>query len=216
MGKRQIGELQAFELVITLLLAELSIIPMQDREVPVLAAIMPLLALVILHFLLSLLARKTMLMRKLFSGQPVLVIENSTIKYEALKKLSMNINDLEESLRNEGYFSFSDVEYAIIETNGKLSVLSKTSRRPVSNEDLKNNIQQEHLEFSVVIDGKIIKHNLQKIKISDTFLFNTLKELNQPDIATLLVVTLSKNGHLFIQPKVGKSKNFDIKLEKST
>ena len=122
MGKRQIGEMQPFELVITLIIAEIACIPMSNVAIPLSHGIIPILTLVVLHFLLSFLARKSLRLRRVISGNPIVVIDTNGINYQNLKKMNMNINDLIEALRSGGDFNLEEIRYAIFETNGKLCV----------------------------------------------------------------------------------------------
>ena len=128
MGKRQIGEMQPYELVITLIIADLATVPMSDANIPLLNGILPLAILVILHYSITMLTRKSIFLRKLISGQPVVIISPDGINYQALKKLNMNLHDLQESLRQCNYFDFEQIRYAIIETNGKMSIIPSAKK----------------------------------------------------------------------------------------
>ena len=119
MGKRQLGELQPFEFVITLIVADLATLPMADTAIPLIHGIVPLITLLLIHFALSLFMRKSIFFRKLISGKPVIIISPKGIDYENLKKLNLNLNDVQESLRTLNYYNFDDIQYAIVETNGK-------------------------------------------------------------------------------------------------
>src|SRR5690606_14932664 len=114
MGKRQIGEMQPYELVITLIIADLATVPMSETALPILHGIIPLVTLCIIHYFLSFLTRKSLYIRKLINGKPVIVIGPNGIDYSALKMLNMNFSDLQESLRTAGYFNLEEVLYAIV------------------------------------------------------------------------------------------------------
>ena len=115
MGKRQIGDMQPFELVATLIIADLACVPMSDVSIPIFYGVVPLLSLVVLHHIFTLINRKSVFFRKLFNGKPIIVIDKNSIDYKALKLLNMTLNDLTEGLRANGCFDISDVEYAIVE-----------------------------------------------------------------------------------------------------
>ena len=138
MGKRQLGELQPFEFVITLIVADLATLPMSDTNIPLLNGILPLAILVLVHFFITLLVRKSVKIRQFMSGKPVVVISPKGIEYENLKNLNMNIDDILEMIRQNGYYSFEQIEYAIIETNGKISVIPTSKCSPLTAEDMKS------------------------------------------------------------------------------
>ena len=160
MGKRQIGEMQPYELVITLIIADLATVPMSDANIPLINGILPLAILVILHYSITMLARKSIIFRKIVSGQPVIVISPDGINYEALKKLNMNLHDLQESLRQCNYFYFDQIQYAIIETNGKISVVPKSQYAPATAQDVDAQTEKAELPILIITDGKIMKDNL--------------------------------------------------------
>ena len=145
MGKRQLGELQPFEFVITLIIADLATIPMAEINIPVIHGVVPLLTLMLLHFFISWISRKSIFMRKVINGKPVLIITPDGINYDALKKLNMNLNDLNEALRNLNYCSLDQIEYAIVETNGKITVLPNADNAPLCATDF--NIKKEPNQF---------------------------------------------------------------------
>lgn len=125
MGKRQIGEMQPSELVITILISEVASLPLQDKGIPMLYAIVPLFVFVSFEIILSALSLKSQKLRTLMQGHEVVVIKNGKVDIEALRTLRMTLDDLEGALRQKDVFDTKDVSYAIFETNGKLSVLLK-------------------------------------------------------------------------------------------
>lgn len=201
MGKRQIGDLQPFELVATLIIADLACIPMSDSTIPIAFGIVPLLTLVILHHLFTLLNRKSISFRKLINGKPVIVIDKNGINYSALKKLNMTLNDLTEGLRGCQCFNISDVAYAIVETNGNISVMLKSNIQPVSNENLKIKVEEESITLILVNDGKIIKENFCYFGLDENFLQPILKQENIKNIKDVLILTIDKQGEIFLQEK---------------
>lgn len=160
MGKRQIGQLQPSELVVALIIADLAAIPMGNTGIPLLAGIIPILTLFICEAMLSYISLKSQLARKIISGKPSIVIEKGKILENELRKQRFNIDDLMEQLRLKDVSDIQDVEYAILETGGQISVLLKTDKKPVIREDLKIKHSYEGLPISLIIDGHINYHNL--------------------------------------------------------
>ena len=156
MGKRQIGELQPSELVITILLSEIASIPMQDNNIPILHSVVALFALVAYEILSSAVGLKSNKLRTILQGHPVIVIRDGKIDMKALRKLRMTINDLLSALRQKDVFEISQVSYAIFETNGKISVLLKPPYKNSTAADLGLSPQDSGMPFVVICDGKII------------------------------------------------------------
>ena len=156
MGKRQIGEMQPYEVVITLIIADLATLPMSDSNIPLLHGILPLAILVLLHYIITLLVRKNAKIRRIVSGQPVVVISPNGLEYQALKSLNITIDDIVEMLRQNGYFSFEQILYAIIETNGKISVIPKSKFAPATAQDIGVENPEAKLPSIVISDGKMM------------------------------------------------------------
>ena len=201
MGKRQIGDMQPSELVITLIIADLACIPMSETSIPILYGITPLLTLVVVHFFISVLSQKSLFMRKLFNGKPIIVIDKNGINFKALKALNMTLNDLTEGLRTANCFSFDDVAYAIIETNGNLSVLLKSEVSPVTNQDMKISVDEASLQVILINDGTISKENLKLFNIDEDFINNFLKKQNIQNIKDVLVMSANSSGEVYLQCK---------------
>lgn len=153
MGKRQIGELQPSELVITMLISEIASLPMQDNSIPMLNAIVALFILVSLEILTSALSLKFHKIRTVMQGHPVIIIRNGEIDVQALKKLRISLNDLLSALRQKDVFEISQVSYAIFETNGKISVLLNPQNRNATAADLNLNPENNGMPFAVICDG---------------------------------------------------------------
>lgn len=201
MGKRQIGEMQPYELVITLIIADLATVPMSDANIPLLNGVLPLAILVILHFSITMLTRKSIFLRKIISGQPVILISPDGINYDALKKLNMNLHDLQESLRQCNYFNFEQVRYAIIETNGKMSVIPTAENAPATAKDVNASNPEPEFPVLIVSDGKIMKDNLAQMSLSEEKLNNLLIQLNIKRIKDVIVMNLDNSGKLYYQLK---------------
>ena len=211
MGKRQLGQMQPFELVLTLIIADLATIPMAEIGVPVLHGIIPLFTLVTLHFVLTFLCRISTKFSMLVSGKPVIIINPKGIDYKALKKLNISIDDVFEAMRGLGYFSLDQVEYAIMETNGKMSVLAKSNVSPVTNENLKIKVEPAVIPINVVSEGKVMKDNLKEAQVSEDFILDFLHKKigDKAKIKDVLVMTIDKNGLVYLQMMKGESQTFE-------
>lgn len=164
MGKRQIGELQPFELVIAIMVSELASLPMQDTRIPLLHGIIPIITLLVLQVIISLAELKSETARTIFSGKPSIIIKDGKIDIKQLKYDRLNINDLMEELRLQGYYNIVDIEYAILETSGQISVIPKTELEPATKQDLNIKSTQDRLPITLILDGKVNKYNLNLIE----------------------------------------------------
>lgn len=210
MGKRQLGQMQPFELVLTLIIADLATIPMAEISVPVLHGIVPLFTLVILHFLLTLLTRISTTLSAVVSGKPVILINPRGIDYKAMKKLSISIDDIFEAMRGLGYFSLEQVEYAIMETNGKISILPKAELAPATNQSVGAQVEKAVIPINIISEGKILKENLALANIDEAFVEKFLKtNIGKAKIKDVLVMTLDDNGAVYLQLKQGQKQIFE-------
>ena len=200
-GKRQIGEMQPYEVVITLIIADLATLPMSDSNIPLLHGILPLAVLVLIHFLITFLTRKNIKIRRIMSGRPIVVISPKGLEYQAFKDLNINIDDLIEMLRQNGYYSFEQVLYAIIETNGKISVIPKRENAPATASDIGVNNPQAQLPSIVVSDGKMMKSQMQEVELNDEKLNKLLNHLKINSISELIILSIDKNGKVYYQTK---------------
>ncbi|MEE1011241.1 MAG: DUF421 domain-containing protein, partial [Acutalibacteraceae bacterium] len=150
MGKRQIGELQPSELAVTILVSEIASIPMQDNSIPILNSVIALFILVAFEIISSALSLKSHKVRSYIQGHPVIVIRNGVIDYKALKKLRMTVNDLVSALRQKDVFDFSQISYAVFETNGKISVLMKPEYRNSTAADVEKYPKDKGMPFAVI------------------------------------------------------------------
>ncbi|WP_271629801.1 DUF421 domain-containing protein [Caldicellulosiruptor sp. DIB 104C] len=203
MGKRQMGELQPFELVITIMISELAAVPMQNTGVPLLNGIVPILTLLFLQTLITFGTLKSDLMKKLVCGSPTILIAKGRVLEDALRKTRYSLNDLMEQLRIKGYFNIHDIEYAILETDGDISVIPKSQKRPVTPADLGIQTKYEGLPISVVVDGKVKKDVLKYANLSEQ---EVLVELNKRGINTpeeVFFACIDPEGNWFVQKKEG-------------
>ena len=207
MGKKQIGELEPFELVTALMISELATFPMQDIRIPILHAIIPIITLLFLQVSTSLLELKSEKARKILTGTPSILIRDGKIDIEELRYQRFNINDLLEELRLKGYFNIADIQYAILETSGELSILPKTKLCNVTKEDLNISVTQESLPVPLIMDGNINHKNLTLLSKDETWLNSLLKKNNISSSKDVFLGTLDSKNQFYYQLKEGKDKN---------
>lgn len=181
MGKRQIGQLQPSELVVALVIADLAAVPMANVGIPLISGIIPIITLFISEELLSLIAMKSEAARGLICGKPSILIERGVIIEQELGRLRYNLNDLLEQLRLNNYSNLEDIDYAILETSGQLSVIPKPENNPVTIKDMNLKVTPQQLPVTVIIDGRSNSDNLHKAGLSKEWL---KKELNKNKIAS--------------------------------
>lgn len=195
MGKRQIGELQPYEFVITIMISDLASLPMQDSRLPLLLGIIPILTLLLLKILLSQLQLKCQFARRVVEGEPSILIYKSKINYNALKSQQINIDELMEEMRLSGYFNLDDITYAILETNGHISFFPSEPSTSTSNESSSNKNNNElHLPKILVSDGKINKNPLTKIDKDNDWIISVLNKHGIDDVKKVLIAMYDTSG----------------------
>lgn len=193
MGKRQLGEMQPFELVITLIIAEVACIPMNDPYIPFYYGLVPIVTLAFLDIFFSFVARKSIVTRRLLSGKSVIVIDKDGINYDNLIKLNININDLLEAVRSSGYADLNEIEYAILETNGKICVIEKWSDPTVETPVL--------LPSALLIDGKWNENGLKLAGADKQTLIDMLHQNNIDKLSEVLYMDVRQDGTVYVSPK---------------
>lgn len=201
MGKRQIGQLQPFEIVITVMISDLAAMPMQDNRIPLAFSAIPMIVLVILQILSSTAQLKSEKARELLSGKPTIIIEHGRIDMDALKEERININDLLEELRLKNFYNIKEIEYAILETSGQLSIIPKTNLTFATKEDLKIPTTQDSLPITLILDGKINTFNLNLINKDLEWLAGQLKRNNVTKPKDVYLAILDSNGEFYCQTK---------------
>lgn len=204
MGKRQIGEMQNSELVVTLLISDIASLPMQNTDTPLLSGLVPIMILIACEIVLSVLMMKRAKFRKLVCGMPQIIIKNGEIDQSQMKRLRMSTEDLCEQLRQEGCFKLSQVEYALIETNGKLSVLLKAEEEPPTCSQLGIQADGGNVETVIISDGEISKNSL---KISG-FRQEKVKQIlfdENTRIEDVFIMTANRSGEYRIIKKESKN-----------
>ncbi len=207
MGKRQIGELQPSELAVSIMISDLASVPMQAIDLPLLSGIVPVLTLIVAEVLMSYLTLKSKGVRKFLSGEPSIVIYNGHINETELSRLRFNIDDLLEELRLNNCHDVSDVEVAVIETSGKLSVIPKDSARNVTVEDLKvKNVRRDGLPCMIVSDGTLNEEELARSQKDYKWFEREMKKRKISSIKEIFIASVDAEGELFVQLKGEKDR----------
>lgn len=197
MGKRQIGEMQPMELVITILISETASIPLEDTDSPLISALIPVTVLICIEIIISGINMKNSKFRKLFTGSPIILISNGTIDQKALKSVRLSMSDLLDNLRIQGVFNLSNVKYAILETNGQLSVMLADNENPVTPKILGIKADPSELSFTIISDGKLNTTHLSDVNITTKEIKNKLKKENLTQKEVMLM-TADKNKNFYI------------------
>jgi uncharacterized membrane protein YcaP (DUF421 family) len=200
MGKRNIGELQPTELVITLLLSEFAAIPIEDNSVPLINSLIPVMILISLEIINSVISMKSIKFRNISDGNAVLIIKDGKLDQKQLKKLRFTVDDVLSALRQKDVFDINEVAYAIIETNGTLSVLLKPQFQNATKQDVKVKTKSDGYTCPVIIDGVVLKKNLDVL------------EINKEDIEKILVKKKVHKKQIFLM-NIDKNKNAEIILK---
>ena len=189
MGKRQIGEMQPFEFIVTLIIADLACIPMADVSIPLIYGIVAIVAIFLLHQIFSVIEQSGDFFKKILSGKPSIVINKQGVDIKELKKNNVGIDDLIESMRALGYYSLDDLDYAIFESNGKLS--------PKESQNTKKGTS---LPLLIVNEGNIVTRNTKNIKLETEKLEEFISQFNKT-IKDVEVMTVDGNGRVYLKIK---------------
>lgn len=200
MGKRQIGQLQPAELVVTILLSEIAATPMQDNDIPMLNTIIAILVLISVEIFMSVLSMKSIRMRSVLQGNPVIVIKDGKIDQKQMDRLRFTIDDLLEALRQKDIFDISEVSFAIAETDGSLSVLPKSENKTVTCSDMKIKKKDNGLPTAVIKDGKIVVTGAKESGISEKQLKNMIQKTGF-EIKDIYLMTVDGAGNTMVLEK---------------
>ena len=195
MGKGEIAEMNCFDLVITLLIAEVASLPMENNSIPMINGIAALTGLVAMQTIISFLSLKFRKVSIILSGKPSILINKGKIDYKELKKERVSIKELLEQLRIQGYFNIKYIQYAILETDGSLSIV------PMPNYNSTPTKSFKHLPIPLILDGAIIKENLKEINKNEIWLNNILKEQKIKNKKEVLICILDEYDKILIQKK---------------
>lgn len=200
MGKREVGELQPFEFVISLMIANLATIPMAETGIPITSGITPILGLLVMHLIITVLNLKCIKFRYITCGKPAILINRGKIDEKALEKERYTVSELQVKLREKDVFDLADVEYAILETSGDISVILKPEKQNATVEDLGLQVEYTGIPYNLVLDGRVMEDNLQKLGKDYKWLERQLKKFHTVPKDTL-VATIDAKGNFFCQPK---------------
>jgi uncharacterized membrane protein YcaP (DUF421 family) len=200
MGKREIGQLSVFDLVVAIMIAEVAVFPLQDQTIPMYMGLIPLFVLAGAEILISWLCLRSTYFRRLIDGYPSVLIFKGKVIEKEMRKQRYNINDLIGQLREKSIFNISDVEYAILETTGELSVMVKNTKRPVNSGDLNISPLSEDIPVPLILDGVVLQKNLDYLGLTRSWLDEELK-LNELDVKDIIYANLDCQGQLYISEK---------------
>ena len=203
MGKREIGQLQPFELAIAIMIADLAAVPMAETGIPISNGIIPILGLLVMHLIISFLNLKNMKIREILCGKPAILIYRGKIDEKVLKKERFTLNELQERLRSSNVVNLGDVEYAILETSGQVTVIQKPDKRTTTPKDFNITPEYEGIPYDLVVDGKVMYKNLKTIGKDYNWLKKQVNKFNmEPEEA--LIVTFDGGSQMFCQKKLEK------------
>ncbi len=205
MGKREIGQMQPFELAISIMIADLAATPMAETGIPISNGIIPILGLLVMHLVISTLNIKSTKAREILCGKPSILINKGKIDETVLRKERFTINELEERLRDNNIFNIGDVEYAILETSGQVTVIPKPAKRNTIPADFNIEPKYEGISYDLVVDGRVMYKNLDKIGKNYVWLEKQTEKFGiKPEQA--LIVTIDGDNQFFCQPLLNKQK----------
>ncbi|AGB41095.1 putative membrane protein [Halobacteroides halobius DSM 5150] len=201
MGKREVGELTPFDLVGSIMIAELGVLVIETEDASILEGLIPIFTLAGIEIIISYFTLKSSFMRELINGNPSILIKNGEIMVEEMRSSRYTIHDLLAQLRENGIFNISDVEFAVLENSGQLTVLPKSQKRGVTPQDLGIETEYEGISRVLIDDGIINQEGLEKSKLDKKWLLNELQKRNINDPQEVILATLETDGNLYISTK---------------
>lgn len=207
MGKRQIGELQPYEFVITIMISDLAALPMQDTRLPLILGVIPILTLLFIKTVLSLIQLKSQKARKILEGEPCILINRGKINFETLKRQQINLDELMEEIRLAGYFDLSEIEFGILENNGQMSFLTSTKSSDGSSDSQNTSSSKPRLPIIYVLDGRINRNALTSGNKTDELVQNELRKHKVNSIKDVLIAMTDTKGKFIYQLHNDKEDN---------
>ena len=201
MGKRQVGELEPSELVLSLIIADLASVPMQEYGIPLITGIVPILVLLSLTMILSVLTMKSVRFRAIMCGRPSVVIHDGNVDQREMAKNRLTVDELLEELRGKGYTDLAQIKYAILETNGQLSVLPYANQKPPTARDLKVSVEEGGLPRVVVSDGHLLEHNLKALGHDRPWLERQLARRGCRDLENVFLMLVDETDGVYLAQK---------------
>ncbi len=215
MGKRQLGELQPSELVITILVSNIATLPIEDVNIPVIVGVTPILALVCFEVLVSWINLKFPRFRKLISGSPKIIVRGGCIERDILRELRFSVDDLLMALRSKDIFDIREVQYAIVETTGSVSVIKKADLETPTRKDLKISADISDPPVLIISDGNFIDKAMESLKLSRSAV-ESLVKANGMELSDIFIMTVDNSGKCFVADKQGSPpKNLTLRGEKN-
>lgn len=200
LGVKHITQMTSFDYIVSITIGSVAGALCVEQEVPIWAAVLSMAILILFAFMLTVLNHKTIFFRRTLTGTPTVLIDQGEIMQEGLKHARLNVNDLLRELRYQGYFNIADVEHAIMENNGTISILPKAEKRPLTPEDMKITVPKPQLYANVVIDGKVIDGNLTAMNRTPHWLLTEIENQGQ-QLGDIMLATLDNEGNLSIYDK---------------
>ena len=198
MGKRQVGELEPSELVVSLLIADLAAVPMQDFGIPLLTGVIPIFTLLALTMILSVLTMKSTRLRVLLCGKPSIVVREGKPDQKEMRRNRFTVDELLEELRMNGYTDLTQIKYAILETNGKLSVLPYADQVPPTNKQMGVRVKDPGLPRVIISDGLVLNENLTAAGYDDAWLTRQLRKYRVHSPAHVFLMTVDELGDVYL------------------
>ncbi|MCD7797390.1 MAG: DUF421 domain-containing protein [Clostridiales bacterium] len=197
MGKRQIGELKPHELVITILLSAVAVIPLEENSMPPANCLVPIILFISLEILVSTLSMKSLKFRNLIQGKPTFIIRKGKLDQKKLRELRFTIDDIVDALRQKDIFDLSEVEDAVIETNGSISVLPKAEYKPLTPSDVGISVEEKGMPITIVMDGKPVTEYFNEDKIKNSEIELVMQTVNC-DIKKIMLLTINDNSNTYL------------------
>lgn len=201
LGKHQVGELEPAEFVLALIIADIASVPMQDYGIPLLMGIIPIITLLCLSMILSILTMKSLRIRALLTGVPSILIRNGIVDQREMRRTRMTLDEILEELRLQGYTELSDIQYAILETNGQLSVLPYSDRKPPTAKDLGVAVGDGSLPVVLINNGRLLSKNLKKRGLNEVWLHKRLTEHKLRSVKEVFLLTVDEQNQTYLIPK---------------
>lgn len=202
MGKREIAKLSVIDVVVSIMIAEIAVIAIEDTSKPLLYELIPIAILMMIQVAMAWISLKSIRMRNILDGTPTVLVEKGRINDQEMRRLRYNMHDLLTQLREKGVADVADVEFAILETSGQLSVFPKEEKKPVTKEDL--NIPRylpEMFPTPLIIDGKVLDKNLEKIEKTRFWLKNQIQQRNANDFKEIAYLSIDGEGNIYLDLK---------------
>ena len=197
LGKHQVSELEPAEFVLALIIADVASVPMQDYGIPLLMGVIPIITLLCLSMILSVLTLKSLKLRALLAGVPSILIQNGTVNQKELRRTRMTLDEVLEELRLQGHTDLASVRYAVLETNGQLSILPYAQKKPPSAEDMDVPVNDPGLPLVLINDGRLISANLKRCGLSESWLNKQLEKHGASGVKDVFLLTIDEEKQTY-------------------